>query len=231
MIWDDSIIQEVAERRAVFVLGAGASMACETPDGRRPPSWGDLLDLLNGAVANYSERTYANSLISSGRLLEAAEVIRMNISAPEFTRIIRENLRNPDYQPSGIHKAIIEIDPKIVITTNYDEIYEKLFRNLAGNGYTVVKPNEQENIISNLRSGDRCILKLHGCVTQTQDIVLNKTSYFNNRRKFPKFYNTIDAIFLINTIIFIGTSLDDPDLQLVLENAQIAAPIASVKLV
>ncbi len=225
MIWDESLIQEVAERRAIFVLGAGASMACKTADGTRPPSWIDLLKNLNQSVTDDAERKYADDLIDSERLLEAAEVIRMNINPAEFSRIIKDKLKKPDYIPSDIHTTIMEIDPKIVITTNYDEIYEKLFhKNSISDGYSVAKPDDRKNIIDNIRSGERCVIKMHGCVTSPLDIVLNKTSYFAARRSYPNFFRAIDALFLVNTLIFVGSSLDDPDLQLVLENSLIAAP-------
>lgn len=225
MNWDDSLIQEIAERRAIFVLGAGASMSSATPDGQRPPSWAQLLNTLKEALDEKADRTYANTLINSGRLLEAAEVIQMNIDPAEFSKIIRDKLKIPDFQPSSLHRLIMEIDPKIVITTNYDQIYEKLFHNNPlSSGYSVVHPENQDTIINSLRSGERCVIKMHGCVTAPNNIVLSKTSYFNSRRNFINFYKTIDALFLVNTIIFIGSSLDDPDLQLVLENSQIAAP-------
>jgi hypothetical protein len=39
----------------------------------------------------------------------------------------------------------------------------------------------------------------------------------------PFFYRVLDSIFLTNTLLFVGYSLSDPDIQLVLENASIAA--------
>jgi SIR2-like domain len=70
----------------------------------------------------------------------------------------------------------------------------------------------------------RLVLKAHGCVSDPTKIVLGRSSYFKARRGFPAFYEILDALFLTHTLLFIGCSLTDPDIQLVLENANIAAP-------
>jgi hypothetical protein len=44
------------------------------------------------------------------------------------------------------------------------------------------------------------------------------------RRDHPSFYAILDAIILTHTLLFVGCSLTDPDIQLVLENANIAVP-------
>jgi hypothetical protein len=51
-----------------------------------------------------------------------------------------------------------------------------------------------------------------------------RSSYFEAKRHHPGFYAILDALFLTNTILFLGASLTDPDVQLVLENATIAVP-------
>ena len=137
---------------------------------------------------------------------------------------INAELKLKDYQPSRIHKAILEIDPKVVVTTNYDEIYEKqLVANAAGNGHVVCRYYDT-HVINDLRSAQRCIFKMHGCVTDPTRIVLSKTSYFEARRNNRGFFSAIESLFLVSTLIFVATSFDDPDLQLILENNNIAAP-------
>jgi len=69
-------------------------------------------------------------------------------------------------------------------------------------------------------------VKAHGCVSDPSKIVLSRSSYFSARRDFPGFYELLDALFLTNTLLFVGYSLSDPDIQLVLENANISAPSA-----
>lgn len=45
------------------------------------------------------------------------------------------------------------------------------------------------------------------------------------RRDYPQFFSTLDAIFLTNTLLFIGSGFNgDPDIELLLQNVNISAP-------
>jgi SIR2-like domain len=221
--WPTNIVQEVAERRAVFVIGAGASMASKDALGNSPPSWLDLLKLLADRLNEKKEKSYAYKLIGKGRFLEAAQVIQDGLDAAEFSHLVNEQLKLKDFVPSRIHKAIFDIDPKVVVTTNYDQIYEKQFSHgPADNGHIVCRYYDS-HIINDLRSSQRCVVKMHGCVEDPTKIVLSKTSYFDARNSSPAFFNAIDALFLVSTLIFVATSFEDPNLQLLLESGNISA--------
>jgi hypothetical protein len=55
-------------------------------------------------------------------------------------------------------------------------------------------------------------------------MVLAKSEYFKAKQNYSNFYKVLDALFLTHTIFFLGYSLTDPDIQLVLENVNITAP-------
>lgn len=223
-VWPNSIVQEVAERRAIFVLGAGVSIGCADKKGVTPPSWKDLLEELIHCCKDPKDQRYASSLIRQNKYLDAAEVIEISIPRSELSSVLTKRLKKPKFQPSKIHNAIIEMDPKVVVTTNYDMIYENACQaQQAENGHVVGKYYGDQTL-NNLRSSQRCVLKMHGCISEAAKVVLSKTSYFNARRENPGFYKVLDALFLVNTIIFIGCSMDDPDLQILLENTQIGTP-------
>ena len=96
---------------------------------------------------------------------------------------------------------------------------------LAKDGYNVCKYYEQ-HLVNDLRSPVRLIVKAHGCVSDPSKIVLTRSQYFAARQDAGNFYSVLDALFLTHTLLFIGYSLSDPDIQLVLENATIAARCA-----
>ena len=223
-LWPQSVVQEVAERRAVFVIGAGASMAAQDGTGRRPPSWAELLKSLSDGLGDSREKRYALSLIKKKQYLEAAQIIQDGVPPAEFAAVINSSLKTRDFQPSRIHKAILNMDPKVVVTTNYDEIYEEQFNSGSGGNGHVVCRYYDHHFINDLRSGQRCIFKIHGCVTDPSQVVLSKTTYFTSRRNYRQFFSAIDALFLVSTLIFVATSFEDPDLQLILENNNISAP-------
>lgn len=224
MAWPVALVAELASRRCLLFLGAGASAGCLGEDGiTRPPLWPAFLATLRAAAPVGTDLTAADSLIAKERYLDAAEVLLAKIPPADFTRIVREQFVRPKFANSSIHLSILSIDPKIVVTTNYDDIYDNFCRTgLARDGYNVCKYYDN-HLVNDLRSPVRLIVKAHGCVSDASRIVLSRSQYFRERQLHSGFYGILDALFVTNTILFVGYSLSDPDIQLVLENSTISA--------
>jgi hypothetical protein len=225
MVWPKALITELASRRCIVFLGAGASAGSISTDGvTNPPDWSTLLAKLIGLMNNSDDKDIIEDYISKEKYLDAAEIIVKNISPANFSGFFREELITPRYKPSKIHESVLEIDPKIVITTNYDDIYDTFCRTgSAHEGYNVSKYYES-HITSDLRSPVRLVIKAHGCISDPAKIVLTKSQFFKARQENLNFYKVLDALFLTHSILFLGYSLTDPDIQLVLENVNISAP-------
>lgn len=227
MNWPNALITELASRRCIVFIGSGASAGCLSLDGTKsPPTWSIFLQSLINLMADKTDLPIIEDYINKEKYLEAAEIIKKNISPADFSAFIRAELVTPKYKPSKIHEAILDIDPKVVITTNYDDIYDSYCRlGAAQEGYNFSKYYES-HIISDLRSPVRLIIKAHGCISDASQIILTKSEYFHARQMFSGFYKVLDSLFLTHTILFLGYSLTDPDIQLTLENVNIAAPSA-----
>lgn len=225
MDWPKALIEELAFRRTIIFLGAGASVACKSEDGSKsPPTWDLLLSKLCNCIADAEEKTFITTLIKEKKYLDAAEIIHCSIPPADFTRIVREEFLAPRYKPSAIHETVLKIDPKIVITTNYDDIYDNYCRlGDAKSSYNICKYYDT-HLVSDLRSPIRIIIKAHGCVSDPSKIILTRSQYFQERLNHNNFYKILNALFLTHTILFVGYSISDPDIQLLLENATIAAP-------
>ncbi|HEM7873897.1 TPA: SIR2 family protein [Burkholderia contaminans] len=226
--WGDSLIKELAARRCIVFFGAGASVGCRATVGdltRTPPNWEQLLTALTRRLgAGTADRTLAEQLIHEKKFLEAAEIIVSAINAADYSDALRQLLELPRYNQSSVHESILRLDPKIAITTNYDTIYDRYCTSgNAAEGYNVVHYTH-DHLVQQLRSPARVIIKAHGCITNTNKIVLTKSDYFTARRDFPNFFKILDALSLTHTILFLGYSLNDPDIQIALENANISAP-------
>ncbi|WP_169800668.1 SIR2 family NAD-dependent protein deacylase [Archangium gephyra] len=217
---------EIAERRCILVLGAGVSAGSKslTTPPRRPATWKQFLTNSLKFVRVKTDADEAERLIAKDQLLDAAQIIVDGMDDADFSKFIRDELATPRFQPSKIHEIILDIDPKIVVTFNYDEIYDMYCKQgKAQEGYNICRYYDS-HAINDIRSTIRSILKAHGCVSDPSKVVLSRSQYFNARRNYPSFYAILDALFLTNTLLFIGTSLGDPDIQLVLENVNISAP-------
>jgi len=217
-----TLVTELASQRCLIFAGSGLSRQSVGEDGTtRPPTWPELLAQLL-TIAAPDDQPRGTSLIGENRLLDAAEVMLSNHNPAEFHRIIGKVFKTPRFQPSHCHSAIVRIDPKIVVTTNYDTLLEQAYTASAVD-HAACRQYE-EHAVNVVRSDQRLVLKAHGCVTNPRNIVLSRSDYFKARRSNQQFYALLDALFLVHTIFFVGYGLQDPDIQLVLENAHIRSP-------
>lgn len=222
--WPDSLVAELAERRCIIILGAGASAGCVDDNGVSPAAWTPLL--LSGIelMAQPDDKEAAKGLLKDGNFLDAAQVVVDSLDPADFGQFIRQALDDPGFAPSELHRTVMAIDPKIIITTNYDRIFDLLATEMAPTGYNVCKYYEG-HLLNDIRSRRRLIVKAHGCVTDPTRIVLTRKQYFDARRFYPQFFAVLDALFLTNTLLFIGSGFNgDPDIELLLQNANISAP-------
>lgn len=225
MEWPNSLVAEIAERRCIIFLGSGASASCIDPaNGQKPPTWVALLNEAMGLVRDQDIPAIARKLIEQEKYLDAAELIFSRVESAEARTFYRQRFAIPKYEPSQIHEIVLELDPKLVITTNYDEIYDNFCRSgEAGDGYSVRRYYE-DSVLDEIRSTARIVIKAHGCITDTSKMVLTRSQYFRARADYPGFFSILDSLFLVNTLLFIGYSFADPDIQLVLESAQLTVP-------
>lgn len=225
--WPPALAIELAERRCIIFMGAGVSMGSLGEDGTtHPPTWEKFLTDASELIVDGADKKIARSLINKYQFLDAAEIITQRSNPADFTDYLRNTFIHPHFSANELHKIILDIDPKIVITTNYDEIYDHYcISGHAESGYNICRYYDRF-AVENIRSRIRMVMKAHGCVSDPTRIVLSRSSYYMAKRDYSGFYQVLDALFLTHTLLFIGASLTDPDIQLVLENVNISAPSA-----
>lgn len=225
MDWPDSLVAEIAERRCIIFLGAGASAGCVDPaTGVRPPGWEQLLRDALATVRDPDIAPLVETMLVKEQYLDAAEVVFSRIEAADARNFFRSRFYTPHYEKSEVHELVLELDPKIVVTTNYDEIYDDYCAGgAARDGYSVRKYYE-DNVLDEIRSTARLVLKAHGCITDTSKMVLTRSQYFHARARYPGFFSILESLFLVNTLLFVGYGLADPDISLILESAQLSVP-------
>jgi hypothetical protein len=221
--WSDSLLAEVAERRCILVLGAGASASSVNAAGVAPASWTQFLANGIERIPAPADRAAAIELLESGYALDSAQILADSLGAGDFAIFIRDELETPGFLPSELHELVLRIDPKVIVTTNYDRILESAVAGVAA-GYNVSHYYD-DHLVNDLRSTRRLIIKAHGCVSDPQRVVLTRKQYFAARRDFPQFFAALDALFLTSTLLFIGSGFSgDPDIELLLQNVNISAP-------
>lgn len=222
--WPDVLVDRISQHDYVMFVGAGISANSKNRLGQSPPRWRELIEglsekFLSGNKARAGEVAKA---MRAHDLLTAAETIQLHCIASarvdDFRNEIAQRVDGGStadtvYQKNSIHDLISALDPRIILTTNYDKILERHFMH----GFKILS-FESAEIAATIRQGHPLIVKLHGSVDLASSTILTRLDFTRLRREGRHALDTLEALLLTRTALFIGYSLDDPDLRLVLEN-------------
>ena len=96
-----------------------------------------------------------------------------------------------------------------IITTNWDTLAEEIFEYKSYIG-------QQQLLFSNLLNVGE-ILKIHGCVTEPNSLVLDEKDYLDFNKRNPYLAAKLTTIFIEHPIVFIGYSLRDKNIREILD--------------
>lgn len=213
--WKENLINELAHKRCVIFIGSGISVTAKNDKGQSPLTWGSFLEKAC-SLSNGTSDSFIKEMIEKENYLLALQAIKETSDPGEYSNFLKENFSRPGFEPSTLHKVIKEINSKIVITTNFDNLYELNCRH----GYTVANYYDPiTKIISTIKSPENLIIKAHGSIEDTNRIIFTQKEFYNAKKDHADFYKIIKALFLTHTVIFLGYSLNDPDINLLLEIA------------
>lgn len=215
--WPDDLVWDIAARRSVLFLGAGVSRNAKNLLGVHPRGWVDFLKHLASLLAEVAQQTEILECIKDADLLTACELVRRYLSPPVFkTEMIKEFSGNA-YGPAEIHDNISLIDSRLVMTTNFDKLYENRANQLQNNT-VLVKNYYDKDVADVFRRRDRVVLKIHGTIDSSDNTIFSRSQYAIARRDFGHFYQLLRGLFVTHTFVFLGASMRDPDMQLLLED-------------
>ena len=216
--WPISVIEAVARRRAIVVLGAGSSLhSSPAPGSSRPPDWKTFL-LSAAERLNSGPRREAKRLISASEYLSACEIIKTHLNT-DWPSTVDRAFGHQRLEPGDLHTQIYGLDLPIVMTTNFDRVYQSAANRLSS---STVKTKTYRDIDLTLlakgSSDSRVILKIHGSIDDIGSMIFTRSDYVRLRTEFPLFQQVMSALAVTNTLIFIGCGLRDPDMILMLED-------------
>jgi hypothetical protein len=213
--WPSNLVEELAYRRCILFLGSGVSATAKNADGKSPLTWGEFLKqaqtLLRSSCPEDTE--FINDMLSQKNYLLALQAIYDLSDLGEYSKFLKDSFARANFLPSEVHKAIKNIDSKILMTTNFDKIYDNLCN--EGN-YVRYDYSEAKSITANIKSPENLIIKVHGNIDDTDKVIFTSKQYYDAQMQYPAFYSLLSALFLTNTVVFLGYSLSDPDINLIL---------------
>jgi hypothetical protein len=157
------LVMHAQREELVIFLGAGCSVAAGLPQ------WGQLLeDLAKTSGMSEPER---NNLWKLNHLDQARIIERRLGGSEKLTAAVRDRIEGRIYAP--IH-ALLQALPSVeAVTTNYDTLYEQAVV-AAGKSISVLPYQDTKGTASR---NSKWVLKMHGCVSRPEDIVLTREDY------------------------------------------------------
>jgi ribosomal protein S25 len=203
---EQKIKDAILQNNLVIFAGSGLSSKFNLP------SWNKLVvDVIN--QIDKKEFKTLLPVLEMG-LMQPIEVLQKIKS--EHTTIksyIKSNFNISSSADFDFHKKIIELTGQ-VITTNYDNAFE----NASNNSITPSSYTDPFNINEIGKNGKPYIFKLHGSYNEPSNCIIFEESY-------TKLYNSNDGaieklktIFSEKTLLFLGFSFNDPDINLIFDN-------------
>ncbi|MCT4703229.1 SIR2 family protein [Enterobacteriaceae bacterium H20N1] len=213
--WPVELIKDIARRKSVIYIGSGVSMNSVNRHGRRPKTWASLLEEMLAHIP--SPKKHISKILKENDYLTACEIIKKKLGKERFVGLLRDEYLNPGYIPADIHKNIFNLDSRIVISPNFDKIYDT-YVNTQTNGSTQVKNHYDDDVQSAIKESGRLIIKAHGTIDTPEKLIFTRKEYAEARSKYNGFYEILQALAITHNFIFIGCGVNDPDIRLLLED-------------
>lgn len=207
----EELARNIKDKKVLLFLGAGISASMGLPD------WNTLIKIM-GEKLGYDGELF----LTFGDYMVLAEHFKQK-SRDALFQLLQEKMdlsSREDYEEelagSEIYKMIMELDFPVIYTTNYDTLIEDYYRL---NGISFDKVVEIGNM-NELRDGNTRIMKFHGDIKDRDSLVLTESEYFA-RMDFQSFMDIqLQADLLKYHVLFLGYSLSDINVKLMLYRAQ-----------
>jgi len=220
MKWPESLISDLAARRAVLFIGAGISMNSVGQDGKtRPKSWTGFLEAGTKKIGNGNSKLVKQikDLITRNDLLTACEVIKNKLGEESFANLMLDEFQKPGFRHAGIHETLWSLDARITITPNIDTIYDTLVAD-RGNNTVTVKTYKDSDVAQAIRRRAPLLIKSHGTIGSPNALIFTRSDYAKARNEHRAFYELLYSLLSTHSFLFVGCGLEDPDIRYLLED-------------
>lgn len=184
---------------SVFV-GAGVSMLSGLP------SWGDVIKSM---LKEMSDLKYEENKLSSDDYLRIAQIYFNTFGEEKYKEKVKGSFKE-DCTPNKIHDLMFALHPNHILTTNYDNLLEQEAVKV-GRNFSVINA---DNAVSSAPSSSY-IVKVHGDFSSS-NFVLKEQDYLDYEQNYKLIDKLVKTIFSTNLVIFVGYSLQDYNIKLIL---------------
>lgn len=182
--------------RLVVFVGAGVS------NNSGVPTWSTLIQEMKNSCGADLETDD----------LKIAQLYKDARGEKEYMDKVKDVLQYNKVFPNEIHKAILDLTPCHIITTNYDNLIEQEIENEFKQFAIIREDKDLPNV-----SYPNCLIKMHGDF-ETNNIVLTESDYYNYGRNYSLIRSFVLSLFASKLVVFIGFSFADLNLKMILND-------------
>eukprot|EP00127_Corallochytrium_limacisporum_P007374 Clim_evm11s249 gene=Clim_evmTU11s249 len=187
----------------VLFVGAGVSKGAGLPDWKRLLM--ELADILGLDEGTKKALRFIDPL-------DAATYLKAHQDKDQLALMVSELLRSPYYAIS--HALLASLPVQNYVTTNYDQLME--------NALNSTYPKQEFSVLPHdpLFDTDRSLLKLHGCVTRPESIVLTREDYLRYSDSRAALAGIMQSLLLTKYVLFVGFSLSDANFHAIMDKCR-----------
>lgn len=194
----------VREKRAILFVGSGVSAGLGTP------TWSGLVSEIAQQLG-YEPDVFASL---GANYLTVAEYYRLHMGGIGRLRSWMDrkwSVEDSVLRKSRVHNLLIDLDFPIIYTTNYDRFIEDSYRLRGLKCHKIVGLRDLTS-----STGGTQIVKLHGDFSDDNSLVITESDYFERLNFETPLDIRLRSDVLGKSILFIGYSLSDINVRLLL---------------
>ena len=205
------------EHNLVAFVGAGVSKQAGLP------LWTELMKLMDDEVQRVRPRTPQERQLAlkHADLLWQAELFRLELErSAAYERFLRRSFRRKLTEGKDVLKSLVRGGFRHFITTNYDTLLEQALED-AGVDYEELDWTDRQEcrsffVNSLLVRRSPFVIHIHGRSDYPRTVVLSHRDYVQRYVQTSEYADKLSVLFATTKVVFIGFSLDDPDLKYIL---------------
>jgi len=159
---------------------------------------------------------YRGLLARPEKFLMVAAAIKSELG-PIFDETVERIFVNSGAKPTDLHRALVGLDKlAFMLTINYDSLIEDAFQN-AGKKISANSFVDAGDVHRRLSKREFFLLKAHGDANRVGNgIVLTEVDYRALLYGNPGYRSILSVMFTMYSIVFVGASMADPEINLLL---------------
>lgn len=188
------------------------------------PTWSRLKSRMRVELSNLrsQDQQSLNRFFRASDPLDCAQLFRQMIGEANYFDFLRRQFQpsSPvDYWITPSHDELVRLELPLIFTTNYDDLIERAYLHHARD---LAVSSTVEEFIAHLQSRPAVhLVKVHGSIKVPSTVILTRDDYARARLDRRRIYEHLRFDLQQSTYIFVGFSLSDPNVNMLLDDARL----------